>query len=112
MAPQTWFITGCSSGFGAEFVRQLRALGDNVIATGRHAETKLAHLKDTGATIIDLGVTAPEDVIAAKVEEAWAVYVRVPLGTDGWTRIKNKCEETLKICEEWEDVAKSTDVQQ
>lgn len=40
------------------------------------------------------------------------IPLRVPLGTDGWTRIKDKCEETLKICEEWEDVAKSTDVQQ
>lgn len=74
MAPQTWLITGCSSGFGAEFVHQLRALGDNVIATGRNAETRLSHLKDTGATILDLDVTAPEDIIAAKVEEAWGVY--------------------------------------
>lgn len=41
-----------------------------------------------------------------------AVPLRVPLGSDGWVRIKDKCEETLKICEEWEDVAKSTDVQQ
>lgn len=40
------------------------------------------------------------------------VPLRVPLGTDGWTRIKAKCEDTLKICEEWEDLAKSTDVQQ
>lgn len=74
MAPQTWLITGCSSGFGAEFVHQLRARGDNVIATGRNAETKLAHLKGTGASIIELDVTAPEDVIATKMEEAWGVY--------------------------------------
>lgn len=74
MAPQTWLITGCSSGFGAEFVHQLRAFGDNVIATGRNAETKLAHLKDTGACILDLDVAAPEDVIAAKIEEAWSIY--------------------------------------
>lgn len=40
------------------------------------------------------------------------IPLRMPLGTDGWTRIKEKCEETLKICEEWEKVAKSTDVQQ
>ena len=40
------------------------------------------------------------------------VPLRVPLGPDGWTRFKDKCGETLKICEEWEDVAKSTDVQQ
>lgn len=79
MAPQTWLITGCSSGFGAEFVHQLRALDDNVIATGRNAETKLAHLRETGATILDLDVTAPEDVIVAKVEEAWGIY---PSGID------------------------------
>jgi hypothetical protein len=33
----------------------------------------------------------------------------VPLGTDGWTRIKTKCEETLQVCNEWESVARSTD---
>lgn len=74
MPTHTWLITGCSSGFGAEFVHQLRALGDNVIATGRNAETKLAHLKNTGASILDMDVTASEDIIAAKVEEAWNIY--------------------------------------
>lgn len=54
------FNTGCFSGFGELFVHQLRALGDNVIATGRDAETKLAHLKDTGAAIVDLDVDGPE----------------------------------------------------
>ncbi|KAI0973162.1 hypothetical protein F4678DRAFT_428124 [Xylaria arbuscula] len=72
--PQTWLITGCSSGFGESFVRQLRASGDNVIATGRNAETKLAHLKDTGATILDLDVSAPAPEIAAKMAEAWDIY--------------------------------------
>lgn len=38
------------------------------------------------------------------------IPLRVPLGTDTWQRIKAKCEETLKICNEWEKVAKSTDV--
>ncbi|KUI70189.1 hypothetical protein VM1G_06300 [Cytospora mali] len=59
-SPQTWLVTGCSSGFGELPVRQLRALGDNVIATRRNAETKLAHLKDTGADILDLDVSVPE----------------------------------------------------
>ncbi|KAI0428185.1 hypothetical protein F5Y09DRAFT_8009 [Xylaria sp. FL1042] len=72
--PQTWLITGCSSGFGELFVRQLRASGDNVIATGRHASTRLAHLKDTGATILDLDVSAPASEISAKISEAWALY--------------------------------------
>ncbi|KAI1080878.1 hypothetical protein F5B20DRAFT_570019 [Whalleya microplaca] len=75
MAPsQTWLITGCSSGFGELFVRQLRALGDNVIATGRNAQTKLAHLKDTGASISDLDVSAPPHEIEAKIAEAWSLY--------------------------------------
>lgn len=37
------------------------------------------------------------------------VPLRVPIGTDGWTKIRAKCEETIKICDEWEDVAKSTE---
>lgn len=72
--PQTWLVTGCSSGFGELFVRQLRAHGDNVIAAGRSAETKLAHLRDTGARILDLDVAAAADVIEAKMEEAWGFY--------------------------------------
>ena len=38
------------------------------------------------------------------------VPLRVPLGSDGWSRIKAKCEQTLKICDDWEDVARSTDI--
>lgn len=37
------------------------------------------------------------------------VPLRVPLGSDGWSRIRAKCENTLKICDDWEDVAKGTD---
>ncbi|KAI0836004.1 hypothetical protein F5Y06DRAFT_305612 [Hypoxylon sp. FL0890] len=73
-SPQTWLITGCSSGFGELFVRQLRALGENVIATGRNAPSKLAHLVDTGAKILDLDVTAPVTEIDAKMDEAWNIY--------------------------------------
>ncbi|KAI1412837.1 NAD(P)-binding protein [Hypoxylon sp. FL1857] len=71
---QTWLITGCSSGFGEQFVRKLRAAGDNVIATGRNADVKLAHLKDTGAEILDLDVSSPPDVIRAKIEQAWGLF--------------------------------------
>ncbi|KAK7978724.1 hypothetical protein PG988_006214 [Apiospora saccharicola] len=76
---KTWLITGCSSGFGELFVRKLRALGENVIATGRNAKVKLAHLEDTGATILDLDVAAPADKIEATMEEAWNLY---PNGID------------------------------
>ncbi|RAH86820.1 hypothetical protein BO86DRAFT_414871 [Aspergillus japonicus CBS 114.51] len=59
---QACFITGCSSGFGEQFVRQLRALGDNVVAT------------DTGATILDLDVTAPQTDLNAKFQQAIDIY--------------------------------------
>ncbi|KAI1371278.1 NAD(P)-binding protein [Hypoxylon crocopeplum] len=72
--PQTWLITGCSSGFGELLVRKLRTAGDNVIATGRSAEVKLAHLKETGAEILDLDVSMSSDAIKAKVEQAWGLY--------------------------------------
>lgn len=74
MTKQTWLITGCSSGFGELFVRQLTAQGDQVIATGRNAETRLAHLKDTGARILDLDVTGPQAVIEQKFKEAWDIF--------------------------------------
>lgn len=34
---------------------------------------------------------------------------RLPLGSDCLASIREKCEETLKICKEWEEVIKSTD---
>lgn len=70
----TWLVTGCTSGFGELFVRQLRAAGDNVIATGRNAHSRLAHLKDIGAAVLDLDVTLPADIIQFKIDEAWGAY--------------------------------------
>ncbi|KAI1414544.1 NAD(P)-binding protein [Hypoxylon sp. FL1857] len=74
MTNQVWLITGCSSGFGELFVRQLTAQGDRVVATGRNAEIRLAHLKETGAAILDLDVTLPQAKIEKKFKEAWDIY--------------------------------------
>lgn len=38
------------------------------------------------------------------------IPLRVPLGSDGWSRVRAKCESTIKICDDWEEVAKSTDI--
>lgn len=40
------------------------------------------------------------------------IPLRVPLGSDGWGRIRAKCENMIKICDDWEEVAKSTDIAQ
>lgn len=48
-----------------------------MIATGRNAATKLAHLKETGAAILDLDVTIPEAEVFAKIKEARQIYGRI-----------------------------------
>ena len=74
MAKLTWLVTGCSSGFGKDFVHSILARGDNVIATGRRAKERLAHLKGTGAAILDLDMSAPEEEITSKAHEALMIY--------------------------------------
>ncbi|KAI0520976.1 hypothetical protein F5B22DRAFT_33167 [Xylaria bambusicola] len=105
--PQTWLITGCSSGFGELFVRQLRDLGDNVIATGRNAETKLAHLQSTGASVVDLDVSSPASVIEAKMSQVWDIYpggIDVVVNNAGYI-LSGAVEELM--AQELEDVMKT-----
>jgi NAD(P)-dependent dehydrogenase (short-subunit alcohol dehydrogenase family) len=60
----------------------------------------------------------PERAVARMIElvkgtgfaEGKQVPLRVPLGSDSWSRVKAKCEETLEICREWEELAKSVDI--
>jgi hypothetical protein len=37
---------------------------------------------------------------------------RLPLGRDVLAAVRDKCAETLRICDEWEDVICSTDLEQ
>ncbi|MEZ4648094.1 MAG: SDR family oxidoreductase [Candidatus Eisenbacteria bacterium] len=73
--PKTWFITGCSTGFGRLLTQALHARGDNVVATARKVET----LADLGTSDeerilrLSLDVTAPAQIEAA-VEAALARF--------------------------------------
>lgn len=67
MAPKTWLITGCTSGFGADFVHEAIKRGDKAIATGRGDLSRLSALKKAGAHVYTLDVTAPSDTINATV---------------------------------------------
>ncbi|TEA22452.1 putative oxidoreductase [Colletotrichum sidae] len=104
MSPKTWFIIGCSSGFGDLLVRKLTAEGENVIATGRQADTKLAHLRDADARIMDLDVSSPENVIREKVAEAWGMYeggVDVVVNNAGYVLaglVEELTQEELETC--------------
>jgi D-arabinose 1-dehydrogenase-like Zn-dependent alcohol dehydrogenase len=64
-----WLITGPSSGFRHEFVKQILARGDKVIATTRSL-SKIQHLKETGADIMTLDVTFPQATLDAIAAEA------------------------------------------
>lgn len=74
-----WLVTGCSSGFGEEFVHQIVARGDKVIATGRNAESRLSHLKDIGAAILDLDITTSPESIKAKIQEAISIFGKIDI---------------------------------
>ncbi|KAB5518711.1 hypothetical protein GE09DRAFT_1156191 [Coniochaeta sp. 2T2.1] len=73
MATPVWFITGTTSGFGKQIAVEALGRGHKVIATARNS-TKLAELKSKGAHVMDFDVTADEPTLAAKLDEAAAVY--------------------------------------
>lgn len=73
MTPLVWLVTGCSSGFGRTFVKQILQRGDLVIATARRVES-LEPLKDAGAAVLQLDVNNTQDTLNAIITEATAVY--------------------------------------
>jgi NAD(P)-dependent dehydrogenase (short-subunit alcohol dehydrogenase family) len=78
MSPQVWLITGTSSGFGAELVKEVIARGDKVIATARNVK-RISHMRDIGAAILQLDVTASQDELNRKAEEAISIYGRIDI---------------------------------
>lgn len=74
MSPQqlTWLITGCSSGFGEQLVKAALHRGDKAIATARNIDS-IKHLKEIGATILQLDVAAPLQELREKVKAALEV---------------------------------------
>jgi NAD(P)-dependent dehydrogenase (short-subunit alcohol dehydrogenase family) len=67
MAPRTWLITGCSSGFGRHLAEVVLERGDRLVATARRPET-LDDLvaRDPGRVLaVALDVTRPERLPAA-----------------------------------------------
>ena len=72
-----WLVTGCSSGFGDAFVRQILARGDRCIATARNPERIRAMFEAAGATVLGLDLTDDQAAMNATMEKAVAVYGRV-----------------------------------
>ena len=76
MTQLTWLITGCSSGFGLEFVHQVLSRGDKVIATARTL-AKIQDLETAGAAILELDVTATQPAIDEVITKAISIYGQV-----------------------------------
>ncbi|VUC23271.1 unnamed protein product [Clonostachys rosea] len=76
MSDPVFFITGASSGFGESISLEARKRNFKVIATARRS-AKIAHLKEAGAAVMDLDVTADEATLAAKLEEANSIYGKI-----------------------------------
>jgi NADP-dependent 3-hydroxy acid dehydrogenase YdfG len=67
--PLVWLVTGCSSGFGEQFIRSILARGDKAIAAGRDV-SRLNALKEAGAAVLELDIAAEQPVLVAKIQEA------------------------------------------
>lgn len=58
------------------------------------------------------GVARMIDTLTSSgMAEGKALPPRLPLGSDSLQMIRAKCEATLKLCDEWEDLIVSTDTQ-
>ena len=76
MPQLVWLITGCSSGFGEQFVSSILARGDKVIATARNLE-KIKQLEEAGAATLQLDITDSQESIQNTITQAIQVYGRI-----------------------------------
>lgn len=96
---KVWFITGVSSGIGAEIAKAALKAGDRVVATARNidkARTTLSNVAGDNLVLIPLDVTNVAQVSAA-VEEAIAHFGRIDVAVNnaGYCLLGNFEETTL-----------------
>jgi len=72
-----WLVTGCSSGIGEAFVTGILSRGDKVIGTCRNDTSRLKHLQDAGAKILQLDITASQESLGRTIQQAIEIYGRI-----------------------------------
>ena len=63
---KVWFITGASRGFGVEFAKAAMRAGDNVVATGRKAQSVNAALGSNSAQLLSLDLDVTDSAQAQR----------------------------------------------
>ena len=76
MPQLTWLVTGCSSGFGEQFIKSILQRGDKAIATARKPES-IEKLKAIGAATLLLDVTAIQAKLDETIKQAWEIHGRI-----------------------------------
>lgn len=76
MSQQVWLVTGCSTGFGEQFIKTIIERGDKAIATARKIES-IKHLADLGAATMQLDMTDSQEVMNKKAKQAFDIYGRI-----------------------------------
>lgn len=73
---KVWFVTGCTSGFGASIVRELLSQDQHVIATARNTD-KLQDIQHAGAHVMQCDVTQPLDTLIETAKKAHDLHGRI-----------------------------------
>ncbi|KAI0068737.1 short chain dehydrogenase [Artomyces pyxidatus] len=92
-----WFITGCSTGIGRDLTIEALNRGDKVIATTRSRSIqKLEDLRQRGADVLELDVTAPLEELhkIAKTAVAFHGHIDVLVNNAGFVSIGTLEEST------------------
>lgn len=76
MTGNVWFIAGASNGFGRAIAFEALKRGDKVVATSRNP-AKMAELKDAGALVLALDVTADDATIQATLQKVVDTYGKI-----------------------------------
>jgi NADP-dependent 3-hydroxy acid dehydrogenase YdfG len=82
MSPPVWFITGCSSGFGASLSLLALHSGHKVIATSRKplkTPELVSQVEKLGGKWMQLDVCAPEQELMKVIDEATSVYGKIDI---------------------------------
>ena len=95
MTQLVWLVTGCSTGFGKEFIKNILQRGDKAIATARNVDS-LKELASLGAATLQLDVTAPLSELREKVEQAIEIYGHIDVLIANAGYAQTGCVEELR----------------